>query len=371
MYRHLFSALALAAVVVASAASGQVLGVSSDTTLPASGTVTSALADTPFSFSTGVTQFGTTADTTVTFTGSSSSPAFKIASGGSSASGTLRFGSCIFVVTASTFAAGSPLSVGQTVTVNPCNLNVGTAGAVANGVGQTRSVALLLGAASSAGASVTLGVNAGGQLTLNGNSVGSVTLTPIGGDTALASPTPRRTATPTPTPTSVSTATPTPSASAAATTAAPTTAAPTQTPTQAPTATPAPTPTASPTPTPSPTPTASPTPSPTPAGNWPGWLFAGNASGPVPPGFTRYGATVVDAASGAPVVDACVYTGPPAGCPTRGVNHTDATGSFAVDLPSGSAFLFNIQSDPQNAIYGAILQTPVAGTTGTMRMTHK
>src|SRR5260221_12681412 len=123
------------------------------------------------------------ADTPVTYTGSSSSPAFKIASGGSSASGTLRFGSCIFVVTASTFAAGSPLSVGQTVTVNPCNLNVGTAGAVANGGGQTRSVALLLGAASSAGASGTLGGNAGGQLTLNGNSVGSGTPTPTGGGT--------------------------------------------------------------------------------------------------------------------------------------------------------------------------------------------
>jgi hypothetical protein len=91
----------------------------------------------------------------------------------------------------------------------------------------------------------------------------------------------------------------------------------------------------------------------------------------VPGGFTRYGATVVDAATGAPVVDACVYTGPPAGCPSRGVNHTDASGFFSVDLPSGSAFLFNIQSDPQNAIYAAVLQTTIAGTTSTIRMTHK
>src|SRR5260221_12803665 len=111
------------------------------------------------------------ADTPVTYTGSSSSPAFKIASGGSSASGTLRFGSCIFVGTASTFAAGSPLSVGQTVTVNPCNLNVGTAGAVANGGGQTPRVPQPPGTASSPGANVTPGVKAGRPVTLNGNHV--------------------------------------------------------------------------------------------------------------------------------------------------------------------------------------------------------
>jgi hypothetical protein len=60
-------------------------------------------------------------------------------------------------------------------------MNVNTAGAVANGVATSRSVALVLGAASSAGASVTVGVNAGGQLTLNGNIVATVVLTPVSG----------------------------------------------------------------------------------------------------------------------------------------------------------------------------------------------
>lgn len=149
----------------------------SNTTLAANGTTASAVTAVPFSFPAGVTELGTTAATTVTFTSSSATPAFSIASGGNTATGVTTFGSCIFTVSASTFPTGHALALGQIVTVNPCNLNVATAGAVANGVAQSRSIALLLGAAASANASATVGVNAGGNLTLNGNSVGTVTLT--------------------------------------------------------------------------------------------------------------------------------------------------------------------------------------------------
>ena len=156
--------------------------VASDTTLPANGTIVQAVSDTPFTFPGGVPALGTTGTTTVVLSGSAATPTFAISKfGEGTATGKLAFGSCIFAVTSSTFPAGHALAQGQTVTVNPCNFNVGTAGAVANGVGQSRSIALLLGAASSAGASVTVGVNAGGQLTLNGNAVGTVTLTPVSG----------------------------------------------------------------------------------------------------------------------------------------------------------------------------------------------
>ena len=81
---------------------------------------------------------------------------------------------------------------------------------------------------------------------------------------------------------------------------------------------------------------------------------------------------MTDAATGAPVVDACVYTGPPVGCPPKGANHTDANGVFAVDLPSGSQFAFTFQSDPNNAVYTAVLQKTLAsGTSNTVAMTHK
>jgi hypothetical protein len=156
-------------------------GAASDVSLAASPTTTSAVTGLPFVFSGGVTDFGTTAATTVTFTDASATPAFSIASGGNTATGTTAFGSCIFKVTQSTFTAPSPLVLGSTVTVHPCNINVASKGVIANGQGVTRSVALLLGAAVSAGASVTVGVDSGGNLTLNGKSVGTVTLAPVTG----------------------------------------------------------------------------------------------------------------------------------------------------------------------------------------------
>ncbi|MEJ8837930.1 hypothetical protein [Ramlibacter sp. AN1133] len=178
--------LCIAALAVTLAGCGgggddQLMVAASNTTLAANATTTSAVVQTPFSFPNGVTGLGTTAATTVTFTTASATPGFSISSGGNTATGTTTFGSCIFAVTASNFPAGHRLALGQTVTVNPCNLNVNTAGAVANGVATSRSVALLLGAAASAGSSVIVAVTAGGALTLNGNNVGTVTLTPLTG----------------------------------------------------------------------------------------------------------------------------------------------------------------------------------------------
>jgi hypothetical protein len=155
--------------------------VAADAKLPANPTTTAAVANVPFTFPGGIADFATTSTTTVAFTNTSTTPAFSIASGGNTATGTTTFGSCIFAITASTFPTGSRLAKGNTITVNPCNINVGSAGLSANGVGATRSVALLLGSAVSSGSAVTLSVNPGGQLTINGQSVGTVTLTPVTG----------------------------------------------------------------------------------------------------------------------------------------------------------------------------------------------
>lgn len=152
----------------------------SNTTLPANATTTDAVTNVPFAFPAGVPSFGTTSTTTVAFTNTSTTPAFSIATSTGTATGTTQFGSCIFAVQAITGTVGN-LTVGSTITVNPCNMNVNTTGAVANGVATSRSVALVLGAASSAGATVTVGVNPGGQLTLNGSLVGTVTLVPVSG----------------------------------------------------------------------------------------------------------------------------------------------------------------------------------------------
>lgn len=160
---------------------GTPLVAASDTVLATNGTTASAVAQTTFTFNNGVTEFGTNAATDVTFTSASATPAFAISSGGDTATGTTTFGSCDFAVTTSSFPAGHPLAQGNTVIVNPCNLKIGTAGAVANGIATSRSIALVLGAAYSANATIRVGVSASGQLTLNGNLVTTITLKPLTG----------------------------------------------------------------------------------------------------------------------------------------------------------------------------------------------
>lgn len=176
-------AVAAAALLAAcgGGSSDPILVSSSDAAVPASAAVVSAVAGTSFSFESGVAALGTTGATSVAFTGTAASPGFNVSSGGNTATGSAGFGSCIFVVSSSSFPAGHSLAPGQTVTVNPCSLSVRTTGAVANGVAVPRNVALLLGAASSANSTATVAVTAGGALTLNGASVGTVTLVPVSG----------------------------------------------------------------------------------------------------------------------------------------------------------------------------------------------
>lgn len=84
----------------------------------------------------------------------------------------MSFGSCVFVVSNSTFPAGHPMAVGATVTVNPCNIQTNTQRAAANGVQISAPVAMILGQATSTGSTVTVGVSASGQLLFNGNLAG-------------------------------------------------------------------------------------------------------------------------------------------------------------------------------------------------------
>ena len=146
------------------------------TVLAASPTTTAAVEDVPFVFPQGVPDLGTTASTTIVFTDTSTTPAFSISSGGNTATGTTAFGSCIFRVTASTFPAGHRMSVGQQITINPCNIKAETSGMSVDAPAEQRSVALLLGSAASSGTPVTVDVNPGGQLTLNGRAAGTVTI---------------------------------------------------------------------------------------------------------------------------------------------------------------------------------------------------
>lgn len=106
----------------------------------------------------------------------------------------------------------------------------------------------------------------------------------------------------------------------------------------------------------SPTPSGSPTPSPVASGPFAGYIFVPNATGAPPDDFTRYGGTLVDAASGDPIVGACVYTGPPVGCPLKGAIQTDDSGAFAIDLPSGSDWEFTFERSDYDPLVQAKLE---------------
>ena len=93
-----------------------------------------------------------------------------------------------------------------------------------------------------------------------------------------------------------------------------------------------------------------------------------NATGPVPPAFTRYGGTVVDAATNLPIAGVCVYSGPPAGCPLQGTSRTDATGFFAIDYPSGVTFAWTFEHP---SYLGLLSQLIAGGTSPTFRLTHR
>ncbi|MDE3111818.1 MAG: hypothetical protein KGK34_02645 [Chloroflexota bacterium] len=114
---------------------------------------------------------------------------------------------------------------------------------------------------------------------------------------------------------------------------------------------------------------AVPTPSATTAASGPfaGYIFVSNATGAPPDGFTRYGATLVDGKSGDPLVGACVYTGPPAGCPPKGAIETGDDGTFAIDLPSGSEWAFTFEYPGYTPLLTARLEP---GTTNSITLIH-
>lgn len=136
-----------------------------------SGTV-AAIAGEQFTFTNGVTDFGTASSTAVTLNAST----FNIAATEGTASGNLTFGSCIFTVTASTFTAPSLLDVGDVVEVTPCNLTVATEGLSATENAVARAVSFVLGGDASASKDLSVDISADGEVTVDGVSLGTVTL---------------------------------------------------------------------------------------------------------------------------------------------------------------------------------------------------
>jgi len=154
--------------------------ITSDLKVAASSSTTGALAGKAFGFTGGVTGLGTAGtDTTVTFTSGTS---FGISAGGSTASGTTSYGSCIFTVQTTTFTSGPLSVVGVFIVINPCDILLDTGGQTASNSPTPTPAVLILGALTSNPVSVDVVIQ-NGVLFVGGTSFGTVTVVQATGAT--------------------------------------------------------------------------------------------------------------------------------------------------------------------------------------------
>jgi len=152
---------------------------SANTVVPVTAATVQALEAKPFALPAGafasVPALATQA-VTVTFTGTTTaSPTGTIVAANGTAAGKATFGSCIFTITTSTIPG---VTVGQQITVNPCQYNVSTGGVQATGQATTVNILLQVGLVPSAAQQAQVSINPStGVVTVNNVSTGqSVTL---------------------------------------------------------------------------------------------------------------------------------------------------------------------------------------------------
>jgi len=101
-----------------------------------------------------------------------STPTATFTIGGTTYTATTTFGSCIF-----NFSPSAPPGVSNPLTVNPCNIQLATAGATAGTTTNTNAT-MTFGGATSAPTPVTVTITSSGQVQVGGNTVGTVNTTP-------------------------------------------------------------------------------------------------------------------------------------------------------------------------------------------------
>ena len=153
-----------------------------DIKVAASPTTTAAVVGRAFSFPGGVSSLGTTATTTVAFTSTGTVPEFTIASvGEGTATGSTEFGSCIFRIRTSIFAATHALGVGKTVRIDPCTFTANTSGLPADDTAFDRLLTFQLGTNLSVPMAFKVSVGPDGVVKINGFAIGSISTVPVTG----------------------------------------------------------------------------------------------------------------------------------------------------------------------------------------------
>lgn len=146
---------------------------SSDLKVNADSSTTGAFANQSFAFDSGLAALGTDGvATSLTFTSGSS---FAVSAGGNTASGGTTYGSCIFTVQTTTFTPPHPLgTVGQSVRIDPCQIDIKSRGVAATGVPASVNALLVLGSLASRGVSTSIRITESGQLYVGQALFGSV-----------------------------------------------------------------------------------------------------------------------------------------------------------------------------------------------------
>lgn len=172
------SALALAALLSACGGGGSASPpqqvASANLTVPVTSATVAAFANIPFTFPGGLPELGLTGTSTLAFTDTSTTPAFRITTAGGTVTGVTTFGSCIFRIT----SAGSSLAalVGLSVRFTPCNVTLLTAGQPV-GAASSASARFDLGLFTSLPAVITtVTISPAGAVTIGGSPQGNVTL---------------------------------------------------------------------------------------------------------------------------------------------------------------------------------------------------
>jgi hypothetical protein len=128
-------------------------------------------------FSGGISEFGTTSDTTVAVNTTDSS--FNVKDATSEATGDFSLGSCVFLV--KTVLRGSKFTVGQKVTITPCEVKLATTGILANGKPQTTTASLIFGTKPSQSKTVNITVSPTGEVSVGNTKYPTVVLVPVTG----------------------------------------------------------------------------------------------------------------------------------------------------------------------------------------------
>ena len=159
------------------------------TLAPVTAKTVGAVVNESFTFTSGVSDFGTTTSTDVAFTNATDTPTVSIKADGVTVMGKTQFGSCTFTITTSNypaFPAGPKLAVGQIVPFKTCQLNAATSGGSADGSETSREVKFVLGNPgspdlNSTGKNLPIVINADGSVIIKGVTIGTVTIAAVTG----------------------------------------------------------------------------------------------------------------------------------------------------------------------------------------------